>query len=174
MLIIRPESRSQHNAVRRIHELAFGRPDEARLVDRLRESGDFLPNLSLVAQRDKTPVGHLLLTPIAIGEGEGARPALALAPLAVLPQDQNLGIGSQLVRYALDRCQEYGYDTVIVLGSPRYYTRFGFEPAVPWGILPPDPAWEEAFLVWCADSRRLPSLKGRVVYPPAFGLDQTP
>ena len=168
MLIIRPESRSQHNAVRRIHEAAFGRPQEARLVDRLRASDGFLPNLSLVAQRDKEPVGHLLLTPIAIRDGERDHPALALAPLAVLPEDQNLGIGSQLVRYALDRCQEYGYDTVVVLGSPRYYTRFGFEMAFPYGILPPDPAWEEHFLVWCADSRRLPSLKGTVVYPPAF------
>ena len=168
MLIIRPESRSQHSAVRRIHELAFGRPDEARLVASLRESDTFLPKLSLVAQQDKEPVGHVLLTPIRIMDGELVQPALALAPLAVLPDYQNLGIGSQLMRYALDRCQEYGYSTVIVLGSPRYYTRFGFEMAVPHRIFPPDPSWEEAFLVWCADSRQLETLRGQVVYPPAF------
>lgn len=168
MLILRPESRSQHSAVRHIHELAFGRPDEARLVDKLREQADFLPHLSLVAQQDKEPVGHLLLSPIQIEDGETSHPALALAPLAVLPDYQNQGIGSQLMRYALDRCQEYGHTVVILLGSPRYYSRFGFEMAVPHGILPPDPQWESAFQVWCADSRQLEAIKGTVVYPPPF------
>lgn len=169
MLIIRPESRSQAHAVGKIHELAFGRPAEARLVEALRQSDGFLPQLSLVATQDKELVGHILLSPIAI-QGEGpATPALALAPLAVLPEYQSQGVGSQLVRCALERCEGLGHPLVVVLGHPRYYTRFGFERASLYGIRCPYPLEDDsAFMVWCANPALLATAAGTVVYPAAF------
>ena len=169
MLIIQPQSRSQSNAIRRLHEQAFGGPGEARLVDLIRQSADYIPQLSLVALQDKELVGHLLLSPIVVEGAERSWPALALAPLAVLPDRQNMGIGSQLMRCALERCEALEHRLVIVLGHPRYYTRFGFEPALPYGILPPFPLEEEAaFMVWCSDRKLLESVKGTVRYPAVF------
>lgn len=110
--------------IRSINEAAFGRPDEADLVDGLRSEGAVL--LSLVAEVERQIVGHVLFSRMSIETSGGPVPAAALAPVAVLPDHQRRGIGEQLIRHGLDLLRARGERIVIVLGHPGYYPRFGF------------------------------------------------
>jgi putative acetyltransferase len=118
-MLIRDETEADHAAVGRLHRLAFAGDAEARLVDALRQSG--AAAVSLVAESGGVVVGHLLLSAL-----EAPERALALAPLAVLPDRQRQGVGSALVRAALARGGEGGWAAAFVLGDPAYYGRFGF------------------------------------------------
>ena len=95
-VIIRPETSADHEAIRYVNRLAFGQDDEARLVDALRVSG--YVRASLVAEKAGQVVGHILFSDLPIITQAETVPALALAPMAVLPDFQNQGIGSTLVR----------------------------------------------------------------------------
>lgn len=94
----------------------FDGVSEARLVQTLREDGDL--TYSLVAEAGGAILGHLALSPLA-----SARPALAMAPLAVMPRAQGRGIASKLIRFAIERAPEH---LLVVLGEPDFYGRFGF------------------------------------------------
>lgn len=168
MLRIGIETQTMAEAVHRIHSEAFGRPDEGCLVDALRRGETFVPELSLVAEFDDSLVGHILFSKIQIQDGVVAHPALALAPLAVLPEYQRQGIGSRLVAEGLAACARRGTEPVVVLGHPDFYPRFGFRPASQFGIYPPFRVPDEVFMVWAADWDQMKQIRGKVVYPPAF------
>ena len=132
MIPIRPERPEDSSSIRRVNELAFGRPAEADLVERLRHA--CADALSLVAD-DGTVVGHIVFTPVT---WEGTRShviGMGLAPMAVLPDRQRQGIGSQLVRQGLHILRERHCPFVVVVGHPEYYPRFGFEPASKFGLV---------------------------------------
>jgi putative acetyltransferase len=136
------------------------------MIDAIRSSEGFVPDLSLVAEVDGAVVGHVVLSYVAL-EGSRRR-VLELGPLSVVPEHQHAGIGAGLVEEALRRPDERGAPIVLVLGHPSYYPRLGFRPAAELGIRPPDrsiPA--EAFMAR-ALSRYDPELRGRLVFPPAF------
>jgi putative acetyltransferase len=132
---IRPETERERDAIFRVHSLAFCREDEARLVDALRNGGFF--RLSLLAETAGQIVGHVLFSELTIDGREGLVSGLALAPLAVVPEFQRRGIGSELVRCGLDLCREKGQRIVIVVGDPVYYARFGFSRALTRGLCSP-------------------------------------
>lgn len=119
MPVIRPETRADHDAIDALHRAAFGSQAEARLVRDLRAAGDL--SLSLVAVAGGAVLGHLALSPLT-----GDQPAMALAPLAVAPGAQGLGIGGALIGAVFDRAAT---TPIVVLGDPAYYGRFGFRPA---------------------------------------------
>lgn len=168
-IIIRAESPVDYQAIDEINRLAFGGDDEVQITERIRKAAGFDPSLSLVAELDGRPVGHILFSPIHI-DGEDRRiPAIALAPMAVLPEHQRRGIGSQLVRAGLDACKRGGHRIVIVLGHAEYYPRFGFAIAATHGLRCPYPAPEEAFMVLGLTADALADACGLVVYPEAFG-----
>ena len=167
MIIIRPETLEDYIVISEVNRLAFGRENEARLVKTIRQSANFNPKLSLVAIKDKKVVGHILFSPITIQSQNGNIPALALAPLAVCPEFQNQGIGSQLVKQGLEECQRIG-DIVIVIGHPTYYTRFGFSSATAKGLSAPFPIPDEAFMILELVPGTLHSISGMVKYPPVF------
>src|SRR5215471_15465447 len=123
-VVIRLEASEDHEAIRHVNCLAFGQDAEARLVDALRDGG--YVRASLVAEKDAQVVGHILFIDLPIVTEAGMVPALALAPMAVLPECQNQGIGSGLVRRGLEVCKEQGHRIVLVLGHPHFYPRFGF------------------------------------------------
>jgi putative acetyltransferase len=123
-IIVRPETGADHEAIRHVNRLAFGQDEEARLVDALREGG--FVRLSLIAEEAGQVVGHILFRDLPIVTDAGTVPALALAPMAVLPEFQWQGIGSSLVRRGLDECRQRGHKIVVVLGHPHFYPRFGF------------------------------------------------
>ncbi|MDQ4134244.1 MAG: N-acetyltransferase [Actinomycetota bacterium] len=163
---IRPERPEEAPLIRRVNESAFGQPDEADIVDRLRGSPHWIDELSLVAVDSGELVGHLLLSTVTLDAGIDV---LALAPMAVVPQRQRQGVGSALVREALARAATTKFPLIIVVGHPEYYPRFGFEAAAERGVSAPFPVPDQAWMLY-----RLPrydsAIRGRVVYPPAFGL----
>jgi putative acetyltransferase len=164
----RPETAADTPAVRRINLAAFPEADEADLVDALRDDpAAWLPGLSYVAEApDGTLAAHALLTRCHVDDA----PAVALAPCAVLPEHQRRGAGGAVIRALLAAARDAGERTVIVLGHPPYYPRFGFEPAATrFGILPPQPWPDDAFLALSLDGGIPP--RGTVRYPAAFGID---
>jgi putative acetyltransferase len=161
---IRPETEHDRDAIFRVHSLAFGREDEARLVDALREGG-FAP-VSLVAQSAGQIVGHVLFSELSIEGREGLLSALALAPLAVIPEFQRRGIGSELVSRGLDLCRYQGHRIVIVVGHPGFYPRFGFSRALTRGLCSPYSG--ESFMAAELAQGALRGITGAVHYPPPF------
>lgn len=163
----RPETAEDVPAVRRINLAAFETAGEADLVDALRrDPAAWLPGLSYVAEApDGTPAAHALLTRCHVG----TVPAVALAPCAVLPGYQKCGAGSAVIRALLEAARAAGERTAIVLGHPPYYPRFGFAPAAErFGILPPQPWPDEAFMALSLDGSLPP--RGTVRYAAAFGI----
>src|SRR5207302_10588764 len=120
-VVIRPETSADHEAIRHVNRLGFGQDEEARLVEALREGG--YVHLSLVAERAGQVIGHILFSDLPIITESGMVPALALAPMAVLPAFQNQGVGSALVRRGLDECRRQGHRIIVVLGHPHFYPR---------------------------------------------------
>jgi putative acetyltransferase len=166
MLVIRGERPEDIAAIHELHELAFGRPAEADLVDTLRTCG--MVTLSLTAVEDDRIVGHILFSPVTIESGDRTFRAVGLAPMAVLPARQRQGIGSQLVTAGLVECRNAGYDCVVVLGHPTYYPRFGFVPASQYGIKSEYEVPDEAFMILPWHEGMLED-RGRVAkYPPEF------
>jgi HAD superfamily hydrolase (TIGR01509 family) len=129
-LDIRPEMPADLDDIRAVNRAAFSGPDEAALVDLARERGN--ATLSLVAVNDGRLLGHILFSPLSL-EASGPR-GLALGPVAVLPERQRAGIGSRLIRAGLDAARGLGYDYVVLLGNPAYYSRFGFRAARTFGL----------------------------------------
>ncbi len=167
-IMIRPERAEDCAAIHELNARAFGQEGEAKLVDAIRLSDGFVPELSLVAERAGEIVGHILFSIIDVKAESGRIPVLGLAPMAVKPELQNQGIGSRLVGHGLEEARRLGWGIVIVLGHPAYYPRFGFTPAKPRGIKAPWPVPDEAFMVIELSEGGLEGVCGVVVYPPAF------
>jgi putative acetyltransferase len=165
-LIVRDEIPEDLASVRSVNEKAFGQKDEADLVDRLRQERVVLA--SLVAEREKQIVGHILFSRMWIETSGPSISAVALAPLAVLPERQRQGIGAELIRYGLNWLHQKGETIVIVLGSPTYYPRFGFSAEKARHLVSPFPP--EAFMALELQPGALDGVAGRVKYPEAFGI----
>jgi len=155
-------------AVFAVHTAAFALPDgadvpEARLVDTLRDDGDAIAALTLVALAHDQVVGHVVCSRATID----GRPSVGLGPLGVLPAHQRRGIGQALMHGVLAAADALDEPAVVLLGDPLYYGRFGFVLAETLGILPGDPGWAPYFQVrtlsaWDA------SLRGTFHYASAF------
>lgn len=167
---VRMETCDDYAAVREVNYAAFGnRDDEADLVDRIRASKEFIPELSLVEERDGNVVGHLLISKAAIFAKSASCEVLVLAPIAVLPAYQKQGVGGLLIREGLNRSRALGYPAVLLIGHPTYYPKFGFRPASSFGIelkqyMVPD----EVFMAYELSDGALKSITGELKYPSAF------
>ncbi|MBN1761926.1 MAG: N-acetyltransferase [Methanomicrobia archaeon] len=169
MIHIRPEKPDDIESIDELTRLAFEGEDEANLTAAIRASDYFIPALSLVALDDTDQtVGHILFSPITIESSERSVEALALAPMAVLPEYQNRGIGSLLIQHGLAACKKLGYTIVVVVGHPEYYPRFGFKPARDYGLEVPFEVPDEAFMVCELVPGALKNVQGVVKYSPAF------
>ncbi len=180
-ITIRPEVPADSDAIAGVVERAFGSPVEAGLVEAIRASNEYLPELSMVALTAETDpandriVGHVMISRCRIETPGRPIDAVMLSPLAVEPRFHGEGIGSALVRNVTARAGELGHPFVVLEGDPRYYARFGFVPASTYGLQMPLPDWapvEAAQLLVLDDDVTPPS--GRVVYPDSFdGLEDT-
>jgi putative acetyltransferase len=167
LITIQPERTEDHPAVRRVNELAFSQPNEADLVDALREK---VPDhISLVATVDGNVVGHIFFSPVTIESERNRFGAMGLAPMAVLPDYQNQGTGSLLIQEGLKECHRRGHDIVVVVGHPNYYPRFGFVPAVTKGLRCEYDVPDDVFMVAELSPNALAGRKGLVKYHPEFG-----
>ena len=166
---IHPEADDDIDAIRAVNVAAFGQAAEADLVDALRSSGDVLLSLVACPGDGDDVVGHILFSRVTIGrEHADPIPAVALAPMAVLPWWQKQGVGSQLVVAGLDQLRERGERIVIVLGHPPFYPRFGFSAAL---ARPLQSAYSNAGDAWMALELvpgALTDVHGVVTYPAAF------
>ena len=163
---IRPEGAADADAVRAVTTVAFGRPDEARIVERLRERARIY--LGLVATGGEAVIGHILFTSVPLRGDESSHTIMALAPMSVLPAWQRRGVGSALVRAGLRACRDAGHDVAVVVGHPDYYPRFGFVRASPLGLTSELPVPDEAFMVAELTPGALGGRAGVVVYGEEF------
>jgi putative acetyltransferase len=163
--VIQPERTADLEAIRHVHRLAFGRDDEARLVDALRLGG--FARVLLVAEKDGQVIGHILFSDLPIITQDGTVAALSLAPLAVLPAYQRQGIGSALVRRSLEVCKEQGHRIVIVLGHPQFYPRFGFTSKQAAQLESPY-SGRESYMAVELIPGALDGVRGWAQYPPPF------
>lgn len=170
---IRQENQRDYKSVFRLIEKAFEKEPysdhkEQFLVQRLRESDAFIPELSIVAEVEGQIVGHVLLTKIAIENDLESFESLALAPVSVLPEFQGKGIGSKLIIHSHALAKELGYQSIVLLGHQNYYPRFGYELASNYGIELPFDVPKENCMVKALTENGLAGTRGKVVYSTAF------
>ncbi len=163
-ITIRPEAPGDEGTIHAITEQAF-RPmpfsdgDEPDLIDRLRADGDL--TLSLVAEDAKRIVGHIAFSPVTIGDDTSDW--YGLGPVSVVPELQGQDIGGRLIRRGIADMRVVGAKGIVLLGSPDYYSRFGFkhDPQLTYSGGP-----AEYFQCLVLDGD-LPS--GEVAFAPGFG-----
>lgn len=165
-MLVRSERPEDRAAIRLVNEEAFGRRDEADLVDRLRAQGLVLA--SFVAEAEGLIVGHILFSRISIEVADRNVPAVALAPLAVIPKFQRQGIGTMLTTHGLDWLRGGIEQIVLVLGHPDYYRRFGFSADKARFI--ESMFNPKSFMALELKPNALEGIRGKVRYPEAFGL----
>lgn len=146
----------------------FSDHQEHFLVERLRNSEAFEPELSLVAEINQEIVGYILLTKIKIKNDQHTISSLAMAPVAVLPQYQGKGIGSQLIINAHHRAKQLGYTAVVVLGHDKYYPKFGYQLAENFGIKLPFEVPKENCMLIELIPNSLTGVYGEVEYAKEF------
>ena len=164
---IRQEYPPDRDAIWRVNQEAFGGSAEADLVDALRNGG--FAAVSLIAEVDGRIVGHIMFSEVTIQTNKVPFEILSLAPMAVLPRFQRQGIGSALVEAGIEECRKLGYSSIVVLGHPEFYPRFGFSSdlasrlSCPFGS---GEAWMALELVPGA----LEGVTGMVQYPAPFDV----
>ncbi|WP_226576012.1 GNAT family N-acetyltransferase [Microseira wollei] len=168
MISILSETAEDIAAIREVVTAAFGRPNEAALVEIIRNSPNFIPELSLVAKEDGKVLGHILFSLVAIETQKGNVEAIALAPLCVTPTHQRQSIGAQLVQAGITKCRELDHNIIILVGHPHYYPRFGFQKASQFGIQAPFTVPDSAFMVLELKPDALTGISGIVRYPEYF------
>ncbi|MFS0788162.1 N-acetyltransferase [Shouchella sp. 1P09AA] len=171
-ITIRQETELDYPITETVIEEAFKNEQQSDqqehvLVAKIRKSDAFIPQLSLVAL-DKEIVGHILLSHITIVNEENAVDSLALAPVSVTPSYQSKGIGSQLIRTALQQAKDLGYESVIVLGHDAYYPKFGFKRASAFNIKAPFDVPDDAFMALELTPHALDHVTGIVQYSKPF------
>lgn len=168
---IRQENCEDYEEVYQMIKEAFSTAEhsdgnEQDLVAALRNSGSFIPELSLVAVDSGKIVGHILFTKVYVGNCT----ELALAPLSVLPAYQRKGIGLALMKEGHHIARKLGYDYSIVLGHPNYYPKAGYVPASIYGIQAPFDVRDENFMALKLN-QGAKKILGVVQYDRAFGIN---
>ena len=162
MIEIREEHPGDVTAVRDVNRRAFGQDQEGNIVEALRLNGAAL--LSLVATLDGQVVGHIMYSSLSVGDDQGA----ALGPMAVLPEHQRQGIGSQLIEAGNRKLKEAGCPFIVVVGHAEYYPRFGFRPASTYGITCEWEVPDNVFMALALDPGKMQGVAGLAKYRHEF------
>jgi len=162
MIEIREEHPSDIADVRDVNRRAFEQDQEPNIVDALRSNEASL--LSLVAAVNGRVVGHIMYSPIIVGQSTGA----ALGPMAVVPEYQRQGIGSKLVEAGNQKLKDAGCPFIIVVGHADYYPRFGFKPASVHGITCEWEMPDNVFMLLVLDETKMEGVSGLAKYRSEF------
>lgn len=170
---IRKEATHDHPYVFQLVEAAFKNQPisdhrEQYLIERLRATDAFIPDLSLVAMLSHEIVGHVLLTRIAIKNAQRGYESLALAPIAVHPYHQRRGIGTLLMNAAHEKARNLGFKSIALLGHRDFYPQFGYELAKNHNILFPLEVPEENCFILELIPNGLEGVSGMIEYPKVF------
>lgn len=169
-MVIRQENPSDFETVYTVVKSAFDSAEQADgneqdFVNAVRASDAYIPGSSLVAEIDGKIVGHIMFTQLKIGEST----QLALAPLSVLPEYQRQGVGSALVLEGHRRARALDYEYSVVLGSEKYYPKFGYLRAKDYGMIPPFDVTDENYMA-CKLVDHARPVSGLVQYAKEFGI----
>ncbi|MBT3024947.1 MAG: N-acetyltransferase [Candidatus Thiodiazotropha sp. (ex Lucina aurantia)] len=148
---IRESKEADKLGIETVHIQAFGKnegPEIAGLVNDLLKDETAFPLLSLVAIENDKIVGHVLYTNAVVTQSTESVSAQLLAPLGVIPEAQNQGVGSQLIYEGTKRLTKSGVDLIFVLGHPTYYPHYGFGTAGIIGFEAPYPIAKENADAW--------------------------
>lgn len=171
-MLIRQETEADYSQVFNLIQEAFeqspGNRSEQFLVERLRQSPAFIPELSLVAEQQEVIIGHILLTKINIKGSNNFFEALALAPVSVKPPYQRKGIGGQLILEAQLKAKDLGYKAIALIGHQHYYPRFGYQLASDYNIQFPFEAADENCMILELEEGSLKEVSGVIEYPEEF------
>lgn len=167
---IRKERQEDYQQIRELVKEAFSNSersdgDEHNLIERIRHSSDYIPELSLVAVSGNIVIGHIMFSTISVGQSE----AISLAPLAVSADWQRKGVGKLLVSEGHRQAHKMGYSCSVVLGDSDYYSKFGYEKASNHGIIAPFDVPDDYYMV-CGLDKNCYIPKGCVKYSDAFGI----
>ena len=140
-MFIRQETPQEHDQIHDLVKVAFqtakvSNGKEQDFVDQLRNSGNYIPDLALVAEENEILIGHIMLTKKSIATNNTEIETLLLAPLSVVLEYRNKGVGSRLIKKSFDLARLLGYKSVCLVGDPTYYHRFGFRCSSDFGIKP--------------------------------------
>jgi len=91
---------------------------------------------SLVAEVDNQVIGYVSFSPIFL-KSDSRISGYILAPLAVSPENQKQGVGSNLIKFGIDMLTQDGAGVLLVYGDPNYYGQFGFKEEIGHLFLPP-------------------------------------
>lgn len=149
-------------------KVAFDGDSVANIVKELIETADFIPELTRVARISGQIIGVIVYSHAQIIKGKKVHQTISMAPLAVLPAYQNLGIGGELIRNSFAKARELDYQSVIVMGHEEYYPRFGFKLASEFGIIPPFDVPDENYMALELFPDTLSGISGKVKYHPLF------
>ena len=138
-MTIRPERESEFPAIYSLIKTAFETAkvkdgDEQDFAEQLRKGNSYIPELALVVEKDGELIAHIMLTRASVTTSAGSFEGLLLAPVSVLLQHRNQGVGTKLITEAMERAKTMGFKAVFLAGDRNYYSRFGFVPARRYGI----------------------------------------
>jgi predicted N-acetyltransferase YhbS len=138
-MIIRREKPEEFSRIYALVKTAFQTAKvadgkEQDFVSQLRAGGSYIPELALVAEEDGSLIGHIMLTRIYIADNGKKFESLLLAPVSVALEYRNQGVGSDMIKEGFKLAKEMGYTSVLLVGDPAYYHRFGFQTSVNFGI----------------------------------------
>ena len=168
-MTIRKEKPSDIPIIYKVNQFAFQQKDESELIHKIRAGSNFVPDLSLVYEEEGQILGYILFSKIKI-KGKTETVSLSLAPMAVLPNRQKQGIGSQLLKKGIRIAKTLGFESIIVLGHEAFYPKFGFKRASKWNLKFPVDVPDEAFMAMELKEGSLNDKAGMVVYPKEFGI----
>lgn len=169
-MIIRAETPADHDTIRALVDEAFGDTTTSAIVDAIRTTDRFVPDLSLLAMSEGQSLGHVISSYIDLLVPDTRR-VLCVGPVAVVPSHQRRGIGTALMQEMVRVADERGEPLLLLEGNPAYYGRFGFTRTDEHGIeMPPECPGPQSFML--RPLRAFDStLRGRAVYPPeTFGV----
>ena len=163
MITIRQENKKDILGIKNANDKAFGQLEEGNVIEKIRQSNSQV--LSLVAEKDKTIVGHIFYSDAIIDYNNETITGMGLAPMAVLPEYQRQGIGKRLINESLKILKKKNVPFIVVLGHEKYYPKFGFEKASKYGIKCQwDGVPEEAFMIMILDKEKMSKIHGIAKY----------